>query len=119
MIELIAILSLILHKYVDVGIALGLLCVNAILSFVQEQRASAAVAALRSRLQVTSRVLREGNWSLVSARELVPGDVVRVRTGDFVPADLQILDGELPEDPAAFASRLNQLVQRGLSKDTG
>ena len=58
MIELIAVLSLVLHKDADFGIALGLLLANALLGFFQEQRASAAVKALRSKLQVTARVLR-------------------------------------------------------------
>ena len=59
MIELIAILSLILHKYTDFAVAFGLLVVNAILSFMQEQRASAAVTALRRQLQVTAHTLRD------------------------------------------------------------
>jgi hypothetical protein len=95
MIELIALLSFILHKHADLAVALALLVVNAILSFLQEQRASGAVSALRRRLQVTGRVVRDGAWCALPARELVPGDVVRVRTGDFVPADVQVLDGEL------------------------
>ncbi len=102
MIELIALLSLLLHKYADLAVALGLLLVNAILSLLQEQRASAAVAALRRRLQVTARVLRDGAWHPLPARELVPGDIVRVRTGDFVPADVQLLDGELRIDQSAL-----------------
>jgi plasma-membrane proton-efflux P-type ATPase len=102
MIELIALLSFLLHKYADLVVALGLLLVNAILSFVQEQRASSAVVALRRRLQVTARTLREGVWHGLPARELVPGDVVRVRTGDFVPADLQLLEGELSIDQSAL-----------------
>ncbi len=102
MIELIALLSLLLHKYVDLTVALGLLLVNAILSFFQEQRASAAVAALRRRLQVTARALRDGVWHPLPARELVRGDIVRVRTGDFVPADVRLLDGELRIDQSAL-----------------
>ena len=59
MIELIAVLSFVLHKRADLAVALALLIVNAILSFLQEQRASAAVAALRHQLQVSARVLRD------------------------------------------------------------
>jgi P-type E1-E2 ATPase len=102
MIELIAFLSFLLHKYADLTVALGLLLVNAVLSFLQEQRASAAVAALRRRLQVAARVLRDGAWHTLHARELVPGDIVRVRRGDFVPADVQLLDGELSIDQSAL-----------------
>ncbi len=116
MIELIAILSFILHKYADLAVALGLLVVNAVLSFLQEQRASAAVAALRRRLQVTARVLRGGIWHALPARELVPGDVVRVRTGDFVPADVQLLDGELHIDQSALTGESQE--QRKTTNDT-
>ena len=76
--------------------------VNAVLSFLQEQRASAAVAALRRQLQVSARVIRDGNWHVLPARELVAGEIVRVRTGDFVLADLQLLDGEVQIDQSAL-----------------
>jgi len=115
MIELIALLSLLLHKYADLAVALGLLLVNAILSLLQEQRASAAVAALRRRLQVTARVLRDGAWHPLPARELVPGDIVRVRTGDFVPADVQLLDGELRIDQSALTGESQE--QRKITDD--
>src|SRR5262249_2495628 len=70
--------------------------------FLQEQRASAAVAALRRQLHVSARVLRDSIWDELPARELVPGDIVRVRTGDFVPADVQLLAGELHVDQSAL-----------------
>ena len=82
MVELIALLSYILNKPTDFLIALALLLVNAVLSFLQEQRASAAVTALRKRLQVTGRVLRDRAWNLIAARELVCGDVIRLRSGN-------------------------------------
>lgn len=109
MIELIAILSFILDKRVDFAVALALLIVNAVLSFLQEQRASAAVAALRSRLQVTGRVLRDRTWKLAPARDLVCGDVIRVRSGDFVPADAQIIDGTLQIDQSALTGESREL----------
>ena len=102
MLELIAALSLVLHKLIDFWIALALLAVNAILSFLQEQRASSAVSALRRRLQVTARVMRDGSWKAVPARELVAGDIVRVRAGDFIPADALVLEGELRIDQSAL-----------------
>ncbi|MEO7033115.1 MAG: HAD-IC family P-type ATPase, partial [Polyangiaceae bacterium] len=102
MIESIVLLSLLLHKYTDVGVALSLLIVNAILSFFQEQRGRSAVTALRSRLQVSARVLRDASWQSVPARELVTGDVVRMRAGDFVPADVKLLDGTLQTDQSAL-----------------
>ncbi len=112
MIELIAALSLFLHKRADMSIALGLLVANALLSFFQEQRASAAVTALRKKLQVTARVLRDTSWQGVPARELVNGDVVRVRAGDFVPADLQLLDGTLRVDQSALTGESSEVAKK-------
>jgi H+-transporting ATPase len=71
MIELIVVLSFILHNWADLWVALSLLVVNAVLSFLQEQRASAAVSALRHRLQVTARVLRDGAWQAIPAPNLI------------------------------------------------
>lgn len=102
MLELIALLSFILGKHADLAVALALLLVNAILSFLQEQRASAAVTALRRQLQITARVLRDGLWQPMPARQLVQGDVIRVRTGDFVPGDAQIIDGAIEVDQSAL-----------------
>jgi H+-transporting ATPase len=102
MIELIAVLSFVLHKYMDLSVAAGLLIVNAVLSFLQEQRASAAVAVLRQQLQVSARVLRDARWQTIPARELVAGDVVRVRAGDFVPADVTLSEGALQVDQSAL-----------------
>ena len=102
MLELIAVLSFALGKRADFWIAMALLVVNAVLSFLQEQRASAAVAALRSRLRVTARVTRDGAWHSVSARDLVRGDVVRLRSGDFVPADVQVIEGDVEIDQSAL-----------------
>ena len=111
MIELIAVLSLVLHKQADFWVAIALLLVNALLSFFQEERASAAVAALRHQLAVTARVMRDGVWQALAARELVPGDIVRLRGGDFVPADLQLLDGDLRADQSALTGESRELAK--------
>lgn len=109
MIELIAILSLALNKYVDFAVAVGLLVINALLSFMQEQRASSAFELLQSRLRVHARVLRDGVWTTCPARELVCGDVIRVRTGDFVPADARLVDGAVHVDQSALTGESNEL----------
>jgi P-type E1-E2 ATPase len=109
MIELIALLSLLLHKTVDLALAVALLVVNAVLGFLQESRASAAVAALRRRLQVSSRVRRDGAWRTLPARELVREDVVRIRAGDFVPADLRLLEGALRVDQSALTGESGEI----------
>lgn len=87
MLELIMILSAVLRKYSDLVVVTALLVINAVLSFAQERRAAGVVETLRRRLQVSSRVLRDSNWQVIAARELVPGDIVRVRPGDIIPAD--------------------------------
>lgn len=109
MLELITVLSFILGKRTDFWIALSLLLVNAILSFLQEQRAATAVTALRRQLQIAARVLRDGHWQSTPAQQLVRGDVIRVRVGDFVPADVQIIDGELEIDQSALTGESGQL----------
>jgi len=115
MIELIAVISFFLHKRADLWIALGLLVGNAVLSFFQEQRASAAVTALRSKLQIDARVLRDRAWRSVPARELVVDDVVRVRAGDFVPADVQLFDGALRVDESTLTGESAE-IDKGIDQ---
>ena len=102
MLELIVVLSWALHKYADLVVVSGLLVVNAIVSFVQERRASGVIETLRRRLQVTARVLRNRAWQPIPARGLVPGDIVRVRAGDIVPADVRLLTGALSVDQSTL-----------------
>jgi len=102
MLELIMILSLVLRNYADLVIVGALLVVNAVLGFWQERRAAGVMETLRHRLHVSARVLRDANWHLVPARELVPGDIIRVRPGDIVPADVKVLAGTLSVDESAL-----------------
>jgi H+-transporting ATPase len=102
MLELIMVLSWVLHKYSDLVIVSALLLVNAILSFAQERRASGVIDMLRRRLQVSARVRRDSAWQLIPARGLVPGDLVRLRAGDFVPADARTISGEVSVDQSAL-----------------
>ncbi|MDD2806890.1 MAG: HAD-IC family P-type ATPase, partial [Elusimicrobiales bacterium] len=110
MLELIMLLSAALGKYSDLAVVGVLLVVNAVLSFMQEHRAAGVVEALRRRLQVSARVLRGAAWRVIPSRELVPGDIVRVRPGDIIPADVKLLAGELSVDQSALT---------GESKDAG
>lgn len=102
MLELIMILSAVLKKYSELIIVGALLVVNAALSFTQEHRAAGVVATLRRRLQVNARVRRDSTWHVLTARELVPGDIVRLRPGDIIPADLRLLTGALTVDQSAL-----------------
>ena len=106
MLELIMILSAVLGKYTDLVVVSALLIVNAVLSFAQERRAAGVVETLRKRLQVSARVRRDANWQVIPARELVPGDIVRVRPGDIIPADIKLLTGELSIDQSALTGEL-------------
>ncbi|MHB8909814.1 MAG: plasma-membrane proton-efflux P-type ATPase [Syntrophales bacterium] len=102
MLELIMVLSAVLRKYSDLAVVSALLVVNAVLSFAQEHRAAGVVETLRKRLQVSARVLRDSKWQVIPARELVPGDIVRMRPGDIVPADVKLLTGTLGVDQSAL-----------------
>lgn len=102
MLELIMVLSAVLGKYSDLAVVSALLLVNAVLSFAQERRAAGVVETLRKRLQVSARVRRDSSWHVIPARELVPGDIVRVRSGDIIPADVKLLTGALSVDQSAL-----------------
>jgi H+-transporting ATPase len=94
MIESAVILSALAEHWADFGIILVLLVMNAVVGFWEEYQAAGAIAALKARLALRARVRRGGTWSMVPARELVPGDLVRLRLGDIVPADARLLDGD-------------------------
>ncbi|MDD5673966.1 MAG: HAD-IC family P-type ATPase, partial [Chitinivibrionales bacterium] len=102
MLEITMIVSFLLHRYFDFSIIAALLIVNVLIGFSQEQRAAKAVEALRRRLRVNARVLRNSVWRIVVARELVPGDIIRARAGDFVPADTKIIEGAVAVDQSAL-----------------
>jgi H+-transporting ATPase len=94
MIEAAAILSVLVRHWEDFYIILVLLVANAVVGFWEEYQAGNAIAALKAKLAVKARVRRNGTWTLVAARELVPGDIIRVRLGDIVPADARILGND-------------------------
>ncbi len=94
MIEVAAILSAFVRHWEDFVIILTLLFVNAIVGFWEEYQAGNTVAALRATLALKARVKRGGQWDTITARELVPGDIIRLRIGDIVPADARLLEGD-------------------------
>jgi H+-transporting ATPase len=93
MIEVAALLSLIVKHWSDFAIILTLLIVNGVVGFVEEYQAGNAIKALKAKLSPTARALRDGEWQTIPARELVPGDVIHIRLGDIIPADMRLLDG--------------------------
>jgi len=94
MIEIAAILSAYIRHWEDVWIITALLLLNAVVGFWQEKKADNAIELLKQKLALKARVLRDGNWQEASARELVPGDVIRIRLGDIVPADAKLVKGD-------------------------
>jgi H+-transporting ATPase len=94
MIEAAVILSAVVRHWLDFGVILLLLCTNAVVGFWEEHQAGNAIAALKKQLATNARVRRDGKWVNPKVAELVPGDVVRIRLGDIVPADARLLAGD-------------------------
>jgi H+-transporting ATPase len=94
MIEAAVALSAVARHWPDFGIILVLLLANAVVAFWEEHQAGNAIAALKARLAINARVKRDGTWVTPPARELVPGDAIRLRLGDIVPADARLLEGD-------------------------
>jgi len=98
MLEAAFVLQIALSAYVEATVIGGLLLFNATLGYIQEGRASAALAALKKRLAPTALVRRDGEWIRLPAAELVPGDVIRLPLGALVPADAVIVAGSVMVD---------------------
>ena len=94
MIEVAAILSAVVQKWDDFTIIAIMLLVNAGLDFFQEHRALNALKALKQRFKAEIIVLRNGEFKTIPARELVPGDIIKLLIGNIVPADVQLLQGD-------------------------
>ena len=94
LIELATIVSLVLRDWKDFAFLFALLLINGIVAFVEEFKAGNAIDALKNSLAPTARVLRDGAWTVLDAKELVPNDVVMMRLGDIVPADAKLCAGE-------------------------
>ncbi|AEA33112.1 plasma-membrane proton-efflux P-type ATPase [Hippea maritima] len=93
MIETAAILSLAVGRMSDFSIIMAMLLVNAFVDFYQESKALNAIKVLKQKLAKRALVLRDGKWSEVDAKYLVLGDVVKLKIGDIVPADVRLIGG--------------------------
>ena len=103
MIEAAVILSAVARHWTDFAIILLLLVANAAVGFWEERQAGNAIASLRAKLAVKVRVKWDGKWNGPEARGLAPGDVIRLRLGDIVPADARLLEGdEIEVDQSAL-----------------
>ncbi len=94
MIEAAAVLSGIARRWEDFVIIAVMLAINAGVGFWEEFSADSAIAALKKNLALRARVIRDGNWQEIDARELVPGDIVELRLGNIVPADVKLISGD-------------------------
>ena len=111
MIEIAAVLSGAVQRWEDFSIIVVMLVLNAGVGFWEEYKADNAIAALKQRLAPSARVLRDGKWKNLAARLLVPGDVVLVKLGNIVPADLELRQGDyLSVDQSALTG---ESVDRG------
>ncbi len=93
MIEVAAILSASVQRWEDFIIIIIMLLVNAFVDFYQESKALNAIAVLKQKLALKTLVIRDGQWQEIDAVELVPGDIVKLKIGDIVPADVQLISG--------------------------
>jgi len=112
MLEAAVVLEILLGKGIESVVIAGLLVFNAVLSYAQEGRAQRALALLRRQLTIQVRVRRDGAWQRLPAERIVPGDLIYLRVGDVIPADAQILSGNILVD-------LSALTGESTPKDTG
>jgi H+-transporting ATPase len=101
-IEAALVLTGVTRRWTDFGVILALLLLNGLVGFWEEHQAADAIAALKKRLAKQARVLRDRDWRLVPAEQLVPGDVISVQRGDVVPADGVIADGTADADESVL-----------------
>jgi H+-transporting ATPase len=113
MIEIAALLSLAVKHWADFTIILILLAFNAAIGFWQEHKAANALEALKAQLALRARVRRDGQWQEMVTKDLVPGDVIRIRMGDVVPADTRLMEGDyLSIDQAALTGESLPVTKR-------
>jgi magnesium-transporting ATPase (P-type) len=81
-----------LEHWIDTGVILGVVVINALIGFIQEGKAERALEVITQMLSLEATVIRDGKRQTVAAEDLVPGDVVLLRSGDKVPADLRLIE---------------------------
>ena len=126
MLEITAVITFLIGKAIDTYIIVTLLLFNSFIGFFQESKADNAVELLSQKLNVNSRVLRNGKWKQSPAAQLVPGDIVYVRMGDVVPADLKIVTGEVSVDQSQLTGEsipvrriANEVIYSGSTLERG
>jgi len=119
--ELAVLLAAGLQDWIDLGVIIGILLLNAVVGWYQEKQAADVVASLKGDIAMKSVVVRDGAEVEIPARELVPGDIIVIEDGTVVPADCRIISGY--DNPNGYAEYLAELeAQRGdtvLEEDDG
>lgn len=96
------VISILMERVVEAVVMASLLFLNAIIGVIQESKADHAIALLRQKIDIQVKVLRDGRWGILPARELVHGDRIKVMLGDIVPADAHVLEGAVSVDQSAL-----------------
>jgi hypothetical protein len=91
-----AVFTAVLEEWIDVGVIFSVVLINAVIGFIQEGKAERAMEAIRGMLSPSATVLRDGEEQELPARDLVPGDIVLLKSGDRVPADMRVSPPETP-----------------------
>ncbi len=103
MLEIACILAIIAQRWEDFAVIFVMLLINGSVSYLHESKADKAIQALKKKLSPKARVIRNGEQTKIDARELVPGDIVKLQMGDVVPADIKLLpDQYLSIDESAL-----------------
>jgi len=102
LLEAALVITVLLHHYTESSIIFVLITVNAVIGYLQSRNSQKAVELLRRKLEIKVKVLRDGNWTQQEARKIVPGDVISLKLGDLIPADVYILKGGMSADESAL-----------------
>lgn len=105
--------TLFLQEWVDSSVIFGVVIVNAIIGFIQESKAEKAIESLKRMMTTQATVLRDGKWMQIDSTQLVPGDIVRIQSGDKVPADLRLLScRDLQVDESALTGESAPVMKK-------
>ena len=115
LLEATVVIQIFLGEAIEASVIGGLLIFNAVLSYLQETHTQRVLTLLRQQLRVQARVRRDGAWKTVAAEELVPGDVIHLRQGGIVPADVRVEEGLLMLDQSALTGE-SAAMSVGLEK---
>ena len=102
LLEFAMVLTFILRHYTEGILIFTLLTINAVIGTVQSRNSQNAVELLKNKLRIQTKLLRGGNWVLKDAKDIVPGDVIMLKLGDLVPADVYVADGEVSVDASSL-----------------